>query len=289
MFYFWVFFVFIAGLCWGSFLNVIAHRLACQKALFTMCSRCPHCGQVIALYDNVPVISFIFLRGKCRSCQARISPLYPFIELLTATLILALFCQSAFQHYYFIESLAHLGDLIDIKGAGDLVRFYTTLSAHAYALFFVHVLFLSALIVAIRTDFEAMVIPQCASIWLVPVGVFLSKCGLTGVSWQESMLGSVLGYGILWTIAFVFKKMANKDGMGVGDMELLAMIGSFLGPLGAWLSLFIASMIGFVGGISYLLIAQKNRATRIPFGPFLALGALCCLFFREFFVAILFN
>ncbi|MFA6527745.1 MAG: prepilin peptidase [Candidatus Babeliales bacterium] len=288
MFYFFMATVFPFGLCWGSFLNVVAHRLARQTSLCTLRSKCPHCNSVIAWYDNIPVLSYFILRGKCRLCRQSISPLYPIIELLTGGVFCGLFFRAMHQQDGFTSLLAHLGEFVDKDGAGDLVRFYSILQEHFYMGFFVSLLFFSALIVALRTDLEAMVIPQCASIWLVPFGAFFSWCGFTGISWQESMIGAMLGYGILWLIAFIFKKMANKDGMGVGDMELLAMIGAFIGPIGAWASLLAASCMGVLVGFAYLVIAHKGRFTRIPFGPFLVFGATFYFFFKDMVLAFLF-
>lgn len=288
MFYFALLAMFIFGLCWGSFLNVVAHRLARGASLFTMRSKCPSCYQVIAWYDNIPVFSYLVLRGRCRLCKEDISVLYPFIELLTGSLFVGLFVHAVRIQNTFIGLLTHFGGFIDSNVAGDLVRFYHVLGHQFYSSFLIYILFFSALVVAIRTDLEAMVIPQCVSIWLVPFAVFFSWSGFMDISWRESMLGALLGYGILWFVAFIFKNMAHKDGMGVGDMELLAMIGAFLGPIGAWAALFIGSIIGFIGGITYLLVAHKHRSTRIPFGPFLAIGAISYFFLKDLITALLF-
>ena len=288
MFFFLVFLILICGLCWGSFLNVVAHRLARQTTLFTLRSRCPHCSQVIVWYDNIPVLSYLFLRGKCRLCKQSISFLYPLIELLTGMLFVCLLLHVTYEQHYFVSLLSHFGDFIDNNGAGEVVRFYALLGHQLQYRFIVSLLFFSALIVALRTDLEAMVIPQCASIWLVPAWIILSWGGYMDISWRESMVGAILGYGILWLIAFIFKKMAHKEGMGVGDMELLAMIGAFLGPIGAWITLLFASIVGFLAGVLYLIIAHKNRGTRIPFGPFLVVGAIFYFFFKTTINAFLF-
>jgi leader peptidase (prepilin peptidase)/N-methyltransferase len=126
-----------------------------------------------------------------------------------------------------------------------------------------------------------MLIPQLCTLWLVPVGIIASYFGFTFISLTSSITGAVLGYGLLWLIAFLFKFFTKRDGVGVGDMELLAMIGSFLGPVGVWFSLMIGSFTGLFLGVIYLLISKKGRFTRIPFGPFLVLGAILYFLFDQ--------
>ncbi|MBU1007991.1 prepilin peptidase [Candidatus Dependentiae bacterium] len=246
---FYVLFLFSIFLCWGSFLNVVAYRITYDKPFFTKRSVCPFCGKIVFWYDNLPILSWVLLRGRCRFCRASISILYPCIELLSGILFTS------------------------------LVLFFPLAS---------YLLFFSALIIAIRTDLEAMVIPQVFSIWLAPVGVLLSLFGFTRVSFWESLLGALVGYGVLWSIAALFKYFTKRDGLGVGDMELLAMIGSFLGPIGVWFSVFIGSVSGLVIGGGYLLLTKKGRNTRIPFGPFLALGATIYFFFESFLFRVFF-
>jgi len=233
---------FLFFICWGSFLNVLAYRITFDKAFFTKRSACPACGKIIYWYDNIPLLSWFLLRGQCRFCHAQISWLYPFIELMSGIILTALF---------FVKGL--------------------TPSFFGYFIFF------SALLVATRTDLEAMVIPQFFSLWLVPVGFLFSYLDLIEIFPLESLLGACFGYGLLWVVAKTFKYATKKEGLGEGDMELLAMIGSFLGPIGVWFSLMIGSSVGLLLGGGYLLIAKKDRYTRIPFGPFLALGAIIYL------------
>jgi leader peptidase (prepilin peptidase)/N-methyltransferase len=157
-----------------------------------------------------------------------------------------------------------------------------------YLSFPVFFIFLSALIVAVRTDLQAMVIPQICTLWLVPFG-FASSCfSLTNITASQSLEGAFFGYAFLWIIAFLFKKFTGKDGVGVGDMELLAMIGSFLGPIGVWVSLMLGSVFGLIVGGMYLFLFKKNRMTRIPFGPFLALGAIAYFFLDQKILQFLF-
>lgn len=254
------FIIFLSGLCWGSFLNLLSYRLVHGLSIFTVRSYCPHCRHKIAWHDNIPVISWLMLRGVCRSCKAHISPLYPFIELATGIIMTAL-CYTALDLGYTDFNII------------DYTQSFGTLA--------VFILFFSALIASTRTDLEAMVIPQLFSIYLVPVGLLASFAGLTNITLMESVIGAVLGYSVLWTVALLFKRLTGKDGMGIGDMELLAMIGSFLGATGVWIALMIGSFTGLIFGFLYLLLAKKTRATRIPFGPFLALGATIYYFWSE--------
>ena len=238
-----IFFLFVLFLCWGSFLNVVAYRITFDKPFFTKRSICPSCSKIIAWYDNIPLLSWLLLRGRCRACKAPITLLYPFIELLSGVVLTAL------------SLFVPLGAFV------------------AYAIFF------SALIVSVRTDLEAMVIPQLFSIWMVPLGFLYSLLGFIEIVWWESLLGAILGYGVLWLVASLYAYLTKKDGLGVGDMELLAMIGSFLGPQGVWFSLLIGSLSGLIVGGVYLVLTKQGRDTRIPFGPFLALGATIYFFF----------
>jgi len=255
-------FIFFTGLCWGSFLNVIAYRILHDKKFFTARSQCPSCHKIISWYDNIPLVSWILLRGRCRSCQAPISWLYPFIELVTGLVLIGLVL-------VLFDTL-----ILSILSEGENVSKDVILGFSAYLIFF------SALIAATRTDLELMLIPQCFSMWLVPLGLAAAYFDLLYISFLESMIGAFFGYFLLFIVAWFFKKATGKDGLGVGDMELLALIGSFLGPIGVWFSLMIGSFSGLLIGVILLLITKKGGMSRIPFGPFLALGAALYFFFE---------
>ncbi len=278
-------FIFLIGLCWGSFLNVVAYRLTFDKPFFTMRSQCPHCDKVIAWYDNIPVFSWIFLGGKCRACRKPISIVYPLFELLTATVMLLLavkFLPRFFPMYYLLT-----GDpfSLDVLALVDGLPIKTIV--HVFSSLAVYVFFLSALLASTIADLRAMAIPQLFTLWLAPFGIIFSYFGLTSVSWQVSVLGALLGYGILLLVATLFKVFTKKDGLGVGDMELLCMIGAFLGPLGMWFSLMVGSITGMMLGGLYLWLSGRGRMTRIPFGPFLALGAMVYFFCGQQIVTLL--
>ena len=206
-------------------------------------SHCSHCRTTLAWFDLIPVLSWILLRGKCRTCKASISCLYALIELLTAICAIAL--------YWFMP-----------------VEYIP-----AYALL------CTALIITIRTDLEEFIIFRYFSLYLIPVALLAAAMRCLPISLSESIVGALVGYLALWIPQFLFKKIRNKDGLGDGDLELLAMIGSFLGPVGVWCTLLIGSVLGSLIGILLILLKKADAQTVLPFGPFLALGALITLFF----------
>lgn len=280
-------FIFLFGIVWGSFLNVAAHRLALGKDFFAKRSKCPSCNHLIAWYDNIPLLSWLWLKGKCRNCKNRISFLYPAIELISGVVFVLVFFKllphfSPF--YYFMSADPLMVDAINFSAIIPDQVFYNGLCELA-ALF----IFFSALIAATRSDLEAMVIPQLFSFWLVPVGFVVAYFDIIAISIRASLFGAFIGYFSLCFVAFIFKRVTKREGMGVGDMELLALIGSFLGPIGVWFSLLIGSLSGLLVGVSYLLIFKKEITTRIPFGPFLALGAFVYFLFDKVFIKFFFS
>lgn len=231
--------------CWGSFLNVLAYRLIRSEDIIFSRSHCPYCLHTIYWYDNIPIISWLLLKAKCRHCNNTISALYPFIELLTVFLSFALFFSVPFISFipYFI--------------------------------------FFSALITIIRSDLESLLISQFTTIFLVPVGFLSSACRYLPITFQESLFGACIGYLFLYLVAFIFYKITKKQGIGEGDMELMALIGSFTGIIGCWASLLIASITGSILGLCYTIIYKPKESIRIPFGPFLALGAIVYVLFQQ--------
>ncbi len=271
----------LVGLCWGSFLNVVAYRLVHDIPFFTKRSLCPHCHVVLHWYDLIPVVSWVILRGKCRACKASISCLYPFIECITALSFIMLAWPLLQCDYDTVVTLSSAQHLLQSYG---LASYVATLD---YASCAISAIFFSALIASTRTDLEAMVIPQLFSIWLVPVAWLSASMGYLPISLLNSVLGAFLGYGILWLIAYSFKRFTGTEGMGVGDMEFLSMIGAFLGPIGVWASVMIGSLTGLAFGALYIFFLKCPRGVRIPFGPFLALGAACYYFWHEALTAFL--
>jgi len=232
-------------LCWGSFLNFLAHRLISGKNILSKRSICPSCKKSIAWYDNIPIISWIALKGHCRNCKKKISILYPFIELFTAT---------------------------------SLTLLYKTVDSHY---FFAYFIFFSALIVSIRSDLETMLLSRFVTLFLVPLGLLFSWLHLLPIGLIDSALGILLGYGFLFILSKLFYLLTKRDGLGQGDLELLAFIGSFLGIVGCWISLFLGSILGSIVGILYISIKKQPKTVKIPFGPFLAFGAICFVLFGD--------
>lgn len=233
----WLFFILFA-LIWGSFLNVVACRLMTSQSIIHPRSHCPHCKTTIAWYDNIPVLSWILLGAKCRTCKKRISLLYPLIELLTA---------------------------------GAFILLYTYAPDH----FIAHAIFFSALIVTVRTDLEYMLISRLATIGVIPLAWTLSYLGFLPISLPESFIGTIVGYLALWIVARIFYALTGKHGLGEGDFDLLALIGAFCGVGGVFTAILIGSWVGTVVSMIYIVASKKKSLQiKVPFGPFLALGAM---------------
>jgi len=218
-------------------------RLPRGESLIRPPSHCPHCNEPIKFYDNIPIISYMILRGKCRSCKNRISLRYPVVEALTGLMAVALFMKY-----------------------GPTVQFLLLL------------LFSSALLIITFIDLAHQIIPDAISIPGIPCGLGASLL-IPTVSWQESLLGILVGGGLLLFIAFGYKWITGRDGMGGGDIKLLAMMGAWLGWKAIPFIILASSLIGLlVGGGSGLLLKKGLRA-KIPFGPFLAIASLIYIFF----------
>lgn len=233
------------GLLIGSFMNVVVARLPSDQSVVRPRSRCPGCGSAIAWYDNIPVLSYLWLRGRCRECSKPISIRYPVIELLTAMLFMAVFS-----------------------------RFGTTLLLPLRDWPFV------AMLVAITfIDLEHRIIPDELSLGGLVLGL-LTAYWVPGLGLLSSLLGAVVGYGFFWLLSWGYFKAKGKMGLGGGDVKLLAMLGAFLGPSAVFHIILISSLLGSVIGISYAGILKSRgqsdslMGVAIPFGPFLVLAAL---------------
>ena len=235
--------VFFFGLIVGSFLNVCIHRLPREQSIVHPGSACPKCSEPIRWYDNIPLISFIVLGGKCRRCGYPISWRYPIVELVTGLVCAALF-------YFY----------------GPSIRFtiYFLLSA--------------SLIVVTMIDIDFQIIPNIISIPGIPIGFALSFVN-SDVSWQESALGILFGGGFLALTALGYYLWTKREGMGMGDVKLLAMIGAFLGVGGVFFTIILGSIAGSIAGLFMLIGHSGDEKMKIPFGPFLSLGAVCFIFF----------
>jgi leader peptidase (prepilin peptidase)/N-methyltransferase len=234
---------FIFGAIVGSFLNVCICRMPKDESVVSPPSHCPNCDYRIRWYDNIPLFSYLLLRGKCRGCGTHISLQYPLVELLNGLLTLALFLRFDF-------SVAFL------------------------ALF----LFCSALVVITFIDLEHQIIPDEISLTGIVIG-FIFSFFLHGYSWLNSLLGILLGGGSLLLVAYGYQWLTGKEGMGGGDIKLLAMMGAFLGWKSVLFIIFASSLIGSVVGITMMLVQKKDSKLAIPFGPYLAFGAVLYIFY----------
>ena len=242
------FFAFVFGSVVGSFLNVCIHRLPRGESILFPPSHCPQCHHSIRFYDNIPIISYLVLRGKCRFCDTPISPQYLSVEILSAVFSVILFF-----HYPLLEYLVYFA-------------------------------FFSSLVVITFIDLKHQVIPDIISIPGIGVG-FLSSFALSRISYFDSLLGIVLGGGILYAVAMTYYLIMKTEGMGGGDIKLLAMIGAFLGSKAVLVTIFLSAFLGSAVGVAFMIFKGKGRKYAIPYGPFLALGAITCLFWGDSLVA----
>ena len=226
------------GLCVGSFLNVCIYRLPLNRSIVRPGSSCPSCGMAIRWYDNIPILSYLILRGRCRHCQSAFSFRYPAIEALTGGFALI-----------------------------ALYAFGPTTNA------LVHFLFFSVLITITFIDLDHRIIPDAISLPGIPLFFGLAFL-VPNMTWQESAMGIAVGGGSLWLVAFIYERLTGNTGMGGGDVKLLAMMGAFIGWKGVLFTVFFSSLTGSVIGITLMLIQKGNMKLAIPYGPFLATGGI---------------
>ena len=255
----------IFGLMVGSFLNVVIHRLpkmmerewhanclelqgkeAPEQPKYTIVtprSACPKCGHNITALENIPVISYLMLGGKCKGCKTGISLRYPLIEALTGALI----------------------GLVAAKYG------YTITSLFAF-------IFVFALVTLTFIDFDTQLLPDDITLPLLWLGLLFNlNGGFTDL--KSAVIGAILGYLILWSVYWAFKLVTGKEGMGYGDFKLLAAIGAWFGWQMLPAVILLSSVVGAVIGIGLIVFKGKGGGTAIPFGPFLALGGIAALFF----------
>lgn len=240
------FFTFIFGTCVGSFLNVCIYRVPENQSIIFPGSSCPNCHSSIPFYLNIPIISYTFLRGRCKYCSHPISFRYPFIEALTGVIAVLLFLKFSFTSallYWFV--------------------------------------FISTLITISFIDFDHQIIPDRISI--PGIFVFSSSCYfLPEMTIIQSITGILGGGGILYAVAAFYYLLRKQEGMGGGDIKLLAMIGAATGIKGVFFTIFTGSLIGTLVGISTMLYMRiSDTKFRIPFGPFLSAGAVLYIFFGQ--------
>ena len=255
------------GLIVGSFLNVVIHRLPkmmeadwqgqCAElrgeelptteplTLATPRSRCPHCGHGITAMENIPVISWLVLRGKCSSCKAPISIRYPLVEAVTGLL-------SAYAAWHFGFGLQAVGAI----------------------------LFIWAMVALTGIDFDTQLLPDSITLPLVWLGLLFNLFG-TYTSLSSAVIGAMAGYLSLWSFYWGFRLATGKEGMGFGDFKLLAAIGAWLGWEMLPLTILLSSLVGAIVGVGLIVLAKRGRNVPIPFGPYLAAAGLLALFYGK--------
>jgi leader peptidase (prepilin peptidase)/N-methyltransferase len=256
--------VFLFGLIIGSFLNVCILRIPADKSIVLPASSCPKCGKEIAAYDNIPVLSWLFLGGKCRHCKTKISAMYPAVELLTGVLFLA-----------------------------SYLVFGPTVEALKWAIF------AALLVVLTITDLRERILPNEVNFFGLGIGLLLSiftkpidgtalwfanrwfdyPPPQAAISFADAALGALAGSGLLWIVAEGYFRLRGREGMGLGDVKMMAAVGAFLGLKRTMMTVLAGSLLGSVIGIFLIAVSKKGRDYELPFGTFLGLGALLIVFF----------
>jgi len=257
-------FVFLFGLIIGSFLNVCIVRIPGGKSIVRPASACPKCGTPIKAYDNIPVLSYLLLAGKCRKCKNPISAMYPLVEFLTALLFLA--CYKAFG---------------------------LTPDALKWAVFS------AILIVLVFTDLRERLLPDAVNYTGLGLGLALSIFSKPTdgtaqwlanrmfefpppapvLSFADAVFGAALGSALLWGVSEAYFKLRGREGMGFGDVKMMLMAGAFLGAKRTLLTIFAGSLLGSLLGIAFILARRKGSDYELPFGTFLGMAALLVVFF----------
>ncbi len=233
----------LLGAVVGSFMNVCIYRIPRSLSIIFPGSQCPNCKARIAFYDNIPILSYLLLKGKCRHCHTAISFRYPLVEVMNSIFYILIF-----------------------------YKFGITYSTIAYCVF------VSILILVSFIDLDFRIIPDSLSFSGIIIG-FLSSLVIKAITPLQSLLGILVGGGILLCVALIYEKITHKEGMGGGDVKLLAMIGAFIGWQGIPFVILVSSFVGAIVGIVFIIFAKKDTKFAIPFGPFLSLGAILYIFF----------
>jgi leader peptidase (prepilin peptidase)/N-methyltransferase len=241
----WIVCSIIFGAIVGSFLNVCIHRVPKGESIVAPGSHCPHCKSPIKFYDNIPLVSYLLLGGKCRNCHGTISIQYPLVEGVTALSSFLLFVRFGVSWNYF---------------------FYFA--------------FVAALIVITVIDLFHQIIPDVISLPGIGVGL-LAFLIFPGLPFLNSLIGMLLGGGSLFVVATLYQWLFKREGMGGGDVKLLAMIGAFLGWKAVIITILLSSLIGSITGVIVMVARGKDFKYAIPFGPFLSLGAVISLFYGQ--------
>jgi leader peptidase (prepilin peptidase)/N-methyltransferase len=238
----------VFGLCIGSFLNVVIYRLPLGQSLATPPSRCRTCGYSLRWFDNIPVLSWVLLLGRCRQCGTRVSWQYPLVEVVTGAL------------FVLVVWLTPPGPLMASR-----------------------LLLICILIALFGIDLEHQILPNSITLPAIAIGVLLSLIAPPG--WKDALIGVVLGGGILYAIAWGYYLWRREEGMGMGDVKMLAMIGAFLGWKAVLVTLVLSSFAGAFIGLGLMAVQRGTMKYALPFGTFLAIGAVVAMFVGEPLIA----
>ncbi len=236
----WPFVAFLFGACVGSFLNVVIHRLPLGQSVVTPPSRCPTCGSLLKWYDNVPIFGWLLLRGRCRECRNAISIQYPVVELITA-LLFALVAWVTPPGPLLVSRLLLVGLLIALFGI----------------------------------DLAHQILPNSITLPGIVAGLLLSMIAPPG--WRDALIGTVLGAAVLYAIAWAYYWWRREEGLGMGDVKMLAMVGAFLGWKAVLVTLVLSSFSGALIGVALIALQRGSMKLALPFGTFLAVGALAAM------------
>ena len=249
-------FVIILGGLWGSFANVCIYRLPLEKGVVSGRSYCPKCKNLITWKDNIPIFSYFLLNGKCRKCKKKISPQYVLVEFLSILF---------FTFIYFLYGIT-----------------LTTLLLIILSLSFIIIFFI---------DLKHFIIPNEITFSMMLLGFIKSfdpNLNSLFPNYINSLIGGLLGYGIIWSIIYFYKQVRKKEGMGLGDAKLFAVIGFWFGWLAIPFIIFLSSVIALLSVVPSLLKNSKSMSSQIPFGPYIIIGTLVYLFFENSFKSLLF-
>ena len=241
------------GLCIGSFLNVCIYRLPASRSVVHPRSMCTNCDTLIPWYDNIPILSYLLLMGRCRHCRIKFSLRYPIVELLGG-----LFALGTYMKF----------------GLG-----FETL---------IYYLFITTLLVVTFIDIDHRIIPDVITLPGIPI-CFAASFALPALTYKEALLGIFIGGGSLFLVAWVYSIITKKEGMGGGDIKLLAMMGAIVGWQGVLFTIFVASLVGTLAGFAVMLQSRKGMKLAVPFGPFLSIGAIAYIFFGTQLISWYFN
>jgi len=257
-------FVFLFGLVLGSFLNVCIVRIPSGKSVVLPASACPKCGTPIRPYDNIPVLSYLFLGGKCRGCKTRISPMYPLVEFLNGVLFLGCFLEFGLT----IEALKWA-----IFSSVILVLIFTDLRERLLP----DVVNYTGLGMALALSFFAQPTDGTAR-WLSSF-VFDYPPPAPVLSLADALLGAAVGSGLLWLVSEAYFRLRGREGMGFGDVKMMLMAGAFLGVKRTLLTIMAGSLLGSILGIAFILSRRTDSDYELPFGTFLGFAAILAVFF----------